>query len=66
MWDGMLTSGRFINVLAFSAASSQLFNDALSPWEDGVTASLKTIHDTLPNVPSVVQFMRHRVRSLIC
>ena len=53
----------FINVLQFNAASSQLFNDALSPWDDGITVHLKTIHDTRPNTQSVVAYSRHRVRA---
>lgn len=53
--------GGCVSVLQFFSASTQLFNDPLSPWDDSITVQLRTITETSNAAKSVVTFLKHKV-----
>lgn len=53
----------YVNILAFSTASTQLFNAPQSAWQDGLNIHLSTIEATQRGIgtPSVVRHLRFKV-----
>lgn len=55
---------RYVNVLAFNSATTQLFNEAYNPWDDGINIHTNSV-DKAPKgsaLPSVVKLTRVYVR----
>jgi hypothetical protein len=55
--------GGCVNVLLFSAASTQLFNAPVTAWQDGLNIHITSIEDAPKGIATgtVVKFFRFRV-----